>query len=111
MDSKITIPDISEDMPLQPVIDHVPSPPTVLPPAKSIPAPQRTFRITITSRNEASEIRFGGQYLEKFKFPIGTRLLVTVKKGRIVIRPHTYQPWLPKGVAREVREASANDDP
>jgi len=91
-----------------------------IPYAKEIPGPIRNFKMTIVRRFRQSrsyiggevnpEIRFGGKYLEEFKFPIGTRLLVTIKKGRITIKADTHQPWLPKKVAKEVREAAASDD-
>ena len=117
MDFKISTPDTTEAAPFQP-FEHVPEPLTPAPPAGPAPTPERNFQITILSRyrnggyysNSYPDIRFGGKYLEAFKFPIGTRLLVTVKKGRIIIRPHLYQPWLPEDIANEVREASGNDD-
>jgi len=79
---------------------------------------ERTSKLTIVSRyrcgeyghSNVPEIRFGGRYLEEFNFPIGTRLRVTVKKGQIIIKPDSYQPWLPEKVAREVRKASAIDN-
>lgn len=120
MDFKIVLHDIVEAKPLQPVMDRAPASLTVVPPMETppTPTPERTFPMTIVSRYRAGsyscqiipEIRFGGKYLEKFKFPIGTRLSVTVKRGRIIIRPHLYQPWLSEDLANEVREASGNDD-
>jgi len=90
-----------------------PAPMTVIPPTT-----ERNLRLTIVSRYRCNaysrsnlpEIRFGGKYLEEFRFPIGTRLRITVKKGRIIIKPDSYQPWLPESVAVEVREASAMEN-
>lgn len=85
---------------------------------EDIPMPERTSKLTIVGRYRndgythaiVPEIRFGGRYLEAFKFLIGTRLRISVKKGRIIIKPDRYQPWLPEEIAREVREASAIDN-
>ena len=118
MDFKISIPDTTEAAPLQPLVDHVPAPLQAAPPVGPVSKPERTFPITVLSRHRDGgyysksypDIRFGGKYLEEFKFPIGTRLLITVTRGRIIIRPHRYQPWLPEDVANELREASGNDD-
>ena len=90
-----------------------PTPLTVVPPTSDSPVPKREFGLTIVSRHRATpywagrgeslpEIRFGGKYLEQFNFPIGTRLQITVKKGKITIEPHKDQPWLPADVAREL---------
>lgn len=91
------------------------APMTVVPPTAP---PERNLKLAIVSRYRGNayynstvpEIRFGGKYLEDFRFPIGTRLQVTVKKGRIIITPDKYQPWLPVDVAMEVGEASAMEN-
>lgn len=59
-------------------------------------------------RNCVSEIRFCGRYLKHFGFPIGTRLMVTVTQGKIIITPHKIQPWLSPDELEQIT-SSANE--
>ncbi|HEV2483361.1 MAG TPA: hypothetical protein VGS79_27035 [Puia sp.] len=111
---KVSLAEAPPDPETLPPLDLAPLPRTA---PLTEDAPERILKLTIVSRYRCGyyshsivpEIRFGGRYLEEFKFLIGTRLRITVKKGRIIIKPDRYQPWLPENVAREVREASAID--
>lgn len=123
MNSKLTVPTTpeTEQAGLVPSLaDAAPSALTAVPPTDGGPTPERTSKLTVVGRYRGGwmgyscatvpEIRFGGKYLEEFRFPIGTRLHISVKKGRIIIKPDSYQPWLPEDVAMEVREASAMEN-